>query len=292
MLSKILILLTFCTFCVSANQAVIKVSVETDIYNYVQEILANKPAFDVTDFTGSNSQRSVVEFILVQQALALGGLQLEFSFITGNYDARNPKLLQDGLLLINFDTMWLSQAAEYEKDVYISDAVIEKGEYWAGIYTSIENKERISVKNIEDFKKLTVISNKNWTVDWHTLNKIQPKELKHEEEWISMVKLVSLGWVDVMLAPFTKSTKSTPFVYQGTDYKIVAFDGVKVALNDSRHFVVSRNHPMGKVTFEALQKGLKILKEQGIIKKAYRQSGFFNNKVKNWHVINESLLSK
>ncbi len=102
-----------------------------------------------------------------------------------------------------------------------------------------------------------------------------------------MAKLVHLGWVDTMLAPFTKNF---PFSYQGSDYTIVAFEGVKVALNDSRHFVVSRNHPHGKETFEALQRGIKILRKQGIIKKAYQQSGFFNEKVKGWHIINESLL--
>jgi len=53
-----------------------------------------------------------------------------------------------------------------------------------------------------------------------------------------------------------------PFSYQGDNYKVVAIEGVKIALNDSRHFVVSRKHPYGQKTFIALQKGLKILHQQ------------------------------
>lgn len=265
----------------------VKVSIETDIYQYAQEVLAGQSPLAVENFTGEHSQRDVVEFILVQKALALGGLNINFSFIVGNYDARNIKLLQDGLLLINFDSMWHSHVSMLKEDVYISDAVIRKGEYWAGIYTSQENKKNFSIKSLAQFKQLTVASSTNWHVDWQTLSQMKPKALIHQEEWQSMAKLVSLGWVDVMLAPFTQKT---PFSYEGTNYKIVAIEGVKVALNDSRHFVVSRKHPYGEKTFIALQKGLKILRQQGVIKKAYQQSGFFNEQVKDWLIINKSLL--
>jgi len=267
----------------------VKISIETDIYQYAQELLAGKTPLTITDFSGEHSQRAVVEFILVQKALALGGLNLDFSFTMGNYDARNTKLLQDGLLLINFDTMWLSHVNMLKEDVYISDAVIRKGEYWAGIYTSQQNKEKLSIKNLQQFRELTIASSKYWHVDWQTLSQIKAKDLIHQEEWLSMAKLVSLGWVDVMLAPFTQEK---PFSYQGKNYKIVAIEGIKIALNDSRHFVVSRKHPYGKKTFIALQKGLKILRQQGVIKRAYQQSGFFNENAKDWTILNKSLLNE
>jgi hypothetical protein len=286
MLLALLMTLSLFTFSAQAKQHTVIVSIETDIFERAQTVLAGKSPLTFSDFSHIESRRDVVEFILLQQALALGGSTLKFSFVKGNYDARNPKLLQQGLLLISFDSMWLSQAEKIKKDVYISDAIIRKGEYWAGIYTK-NNKAKIKLKTLNDFHKLSVISSKHWPVDWETLQAMQPKELIHDDEWIGMAKLVSLGWIDVMLAPFTNKE---PFVYQNKNYNIKAIDGVKVALNDSRHFLISRHHPLGEETFKAVQKGLKILRKKCTIIKAYQQSGFFNKKVSRWHVLNEDLI--
>lgn len=287
--TKLFIILLLCFNTAYASPTVVKITIEADTYNSAQKILTGKKPTQIDNFEGKDSQRTVVEFILVQQALALGGSNLEFTFLTGNYDARNAKLLQGGLLLINFDSMWLSHAKTFIDDVYISDPVIRKGEYYAGIFTAFNKKDKIIIKNLSDFQKLSVISSKHWPVDWQTLLQLKPKSLTHEEEWISMAKLVSMGWIDVMLIPFTKNK---PFRYKEENFDLVAVKGVKIALNDSRHFLVSKHHPQGKETYIALQKGLKILREKGLIEKAYRQSGFFNDKVKNWLTINDFLFDK
>ncbi len=271
----------------SAQQIKVPITIAEDIYQYAQEIIAEQKAWEVEDFSGPNSQREAIEFILLQKALTLGGSKLDFSFTTGNYNANKIKLLQSGLLLISFDSMWYSQILPLAKDLYISDPVIRKGEFWAGIYTATDNKKALSTTTIDDFKKLSVISNKNWHVDWQTLSQMTPNKLIHDEEWLSMAKLVSLKWVDVMLAPFTPEK---PFSYQGKEYKIVAIDGVKIALNDSRHFIVSKKHPHSEETFKALQKGLKILRQRGTIVKAFTQSGLFNKELRTWHVLNDAFI--
>jgi hypothetical protein len=265
------------------------ITIETDTYHDAQQVIARQNIVDIKDFSGDNSRRDVIEFILIQQALALGGSTIDFSFAVGNYDARNVKLVQSGMLLINFDSMWLSYIGELQDDLYISDPIIRKGEYWAGLYTAVDNERALKVKTLTDLKELSVISSKNWHVDWKTLMELNPKTLIHDEEWLSMAKLVNLQWVDIMLAPFTSSS---PFIYQDDGYKIVAIDGIKLALNDSRHFIISKKHPQGKETFAALQKGLKILRERGTIEKAFKQSGFFNKHVENWHVINAKFIKK
>lgn len=244
-----------------------------------------KSAIEVTDYSGKNSQRDAVEFILIQQALALGGSNLNFNFIKGNYDARNIKLLNEGLLLLSFDSVWLSAAEKYQDNLLISDPIIENGQYYAGIFVSPNNLREIEKKPV-DLSHLSFVSSRDWVVDWKTLEMLKPKQLIHESDWIVMAKMVSRGWVDAMLAPFKKQSE---FSYIGPDYKIVAIPNVKVALKDSRHFVVSKQHPLGEETFKALQKGLKILKARGLIDKAYRQSGFINEDVSNWRIINAAL---
>ena len=278
---------TFSALAISNQQATIPITIETNIHLSAQEILLDKSVLDIQDFSDPKFERAIVEYILIQQALALGGSTLNFSFTLGNYDARNTMLLQSGLLLINFDSMWLSHIDKLRDDLYISDAIIRKGEYWAGLYTAIGNKEALSIKSLDDFQKHSVVSSKHWLVDWKTLKQLKPRKLIHEEEWFSMAKLVSLQWVDIMLAPFTTSP---PFNYQTNDYNIIAIEGVKIALNDSRHFAISKKHPYGKQTYIALQKGLKILRERGTITKAFQQSGFLNSQVKDWHTINASFI--
>lgn len=269
--------------CISLhiNAKVVDITVETDIYFYAKEIIDKQPILEITDYSGKNAQRDVVEFILVQQALLLGGADIKFNFIYGNYDARNLKLLNEGLLLLSFDSLWLSATEQYQDNLYISEPVIAKGEYFAGIFTAESNLERFS-NNTISINDLSMVSSKDWHVDWVTLQALMPKKLIHESDWIVMAKMVSRGWVDGMLAPFKKQKN---FSYIGPDYKVVAIPNIKVALEDSRHFVVSKNHPLGKETFEALQRGLKILRQRGLIEKAYRQAGFINDDVSNWRTI-------
>jgi len=88
------------TCLVWSSQAKIPITVETDVYHHALELIGDQKIVNIENFSGRNSRRDVVEFILVQKALALGGSTLEFTFTLGNYDARNIKLLQSGLLLI------------------------------------------------------------------------------------------------------------------------------------------------------------------------------------------------
>lgn len=262
----------------------VKITVEKDIYEYAVNLLNGKTVDDISDFTHSHCQRDVVDFILVQRALRLGGLNINFSFELGNYNARNLKLIDSGLLLIGFDTIWLEEAKRYTDNVYISDPIIRPGEYFAGIFTSPSNVDSISAKIHTDFSQVSIVSSQYWYADWKTITHLSPKQLVDESDWIVMAKMVSRGWIDVMLVPFTNSR---PFEYSGHGYAITAVPNIKVALQDSRHFVVSKKHPLGLVTFNALQAGLKQLRENGFIETAYRQCGFLNQHVANWKTLGQ-----
>lgn len=62
---------------------------------------------------------------------------------------------------------------------------------------------------------------------------------------------------------------------------------VKVALNDSRHFVVSRGYPQSDEFFTALKNGVVKLRKEDAIVAIYRQAGVIGNpKTKNWRLLN------
>ena len=86
-----------------------------------------------------------------------------------------------------------------------------------------------------------------------------------------------------MLAPFLPGTH---FTFKGDGYEVIAIPGIKLMLDDSRHVAVSKHHPAGEQVFAALQRGLKQLRAEGRIKRAYTEAGFFNTHVVNWHLLN------
>ena len=79
--------------------------------------------------------------------------------------------------------------------------------------------------------------------------------------------------------------------YKLHSLEVKAVPGIALTFNDSRHFVVSKNHPDGRAAFDALQKGLSILASKNRIKQAYIEAGFIPPKgsVK---VLNHSLIDK
>jgi hypothetical protein len=98
------------------------------------------------------------------------------------------------------------------------------------------------------------------------------KDIVAQDSWLSMVRMVNLQWIDFILMPFN-STPDKSFTMD--KIHLVPVEGIAIALRDSRHFVISKLHPKGAETFQAINKGLRILREKGIISRAYEQAGFF-----------------
>ena len=66
-------------FLITLNgKAKISISVETDVYNHAQEVLGKESIESIEYFNHPNCIRDVVEFILVQKTMKLGGLNLEY----------------------------------------------------------------------------------------------------------------------------------------------------------------------------------------------------------------------
>ena len=249
----------------------IDIYIRDDVYHDYIQFLAGRPPQNITDFSGQFIRRDVVDMIIAQQALHLGGFDRTFNYQVGKINFRNTKLLEQGKLLISFDTYWYEDAKSLAAKIHISDAVIRKGEYFAGIFASPKNKKVFNLHNLSDFNQLSSVSTPRWRTDWKTLSQLPLKDLVEENEWLSQVRMVSMQWVDFMLMPLMPQVNNQ---YVLEDIQLTAVPNVLVLLDDSRHFVISKLHPDGDRAFTALQKGLALLREQGAIEKAYRQAGF------------------
>lgn len=265
-------LLSFSSF---AKKDEILIYIRDDVYKDYIAFVGKRDVLTIDSFLGSNIRRDVVDMVIAQQALKLGGFEPNFKYASGKVNFRNTKMLQNGKLLISFDSYWLADAETMSDNLFISDAVIRNGEYIAGIYTHPENTEVLNIKSIEDFSELSAVSTPKWRTDWQTLEALNLKELVREDEWLSMARMVNLQWIDFLLMPFHSSDDQS---FTMNKVHLVPVPDIGLILKDSRHFVISKNHPSGNAAYVAINRGLEKLRVQGKIRNAYLQAGFFIQK--------------
>jgi hypothetical protein len=257
----------------------VTIYIRDDVYEDYQSFVGNREVSSIDNFDGKSVRRDVIDMIIAQQALKLGGFNHKFIYIPGKLNFRNTKMLQKGNLLISFDSYWLEDAKLIEKDVYISEPVIRRGEYVAGFYTSKNNTKALALSSTEQLKNFTAVSTPKWITDWNTITGLPLKEVIREDEWLSMARMVDIGWVDFIFMPFHGSDDKS---FKLESIELVPVPNIAIELKGSRHFVISKNHPLGLEAFEALSDGLNQLRAKHQIVKAYTQAGFFivRNKVK------------
>jgi hypothetical protein len=129
---------------VLAAQDSVLIYIRDDVYSDYEEFIAGRDVSAIKNFSGINIRRDVVDMILAQQALKLGGFKYKFTYAPGKVNFRNTQMLQNGELLLSFDSYWKSDASPLSDSIYISDEVIRNGEYVAGIYTSPKKQENAS----------------------------------------------------------------------------------------------------------------------------------------------------
>lgn len=237
----------------------------------------NKRLQDIDDFGGEGMRRHVVDLILVQQAMLRGGFTSRLRLVAGDINFRKTALLISGKELMSVDSYWLTDAKAIQEHVYISDPIIRKGEYYAALYASPDHEEIFSIKSMDDLSRFSAVSTPRWSVDWQTLSAMPLKALHREDEWSSQASLVYHKWVDFMLLPFVREQGvfNVKNKQNNQKFKLVAVPSLAVILDGSRHFVISRRHPLGKSAYQALQIGLQAFRKEGRISRAYREAGFF-----------------
>ena len=241
--------------------------------------IAGRNPLTMTTYEGVGARRDVVEVVLVQQALKLGGINTPVRFITADSHARIIKQVLAGRAVLAGNSIWLDLLTNSEELLYVSTPIIDNGEFEAGLYTIESNKTALKAKGMDEIRGLIAVSSKAWIIDWQTLNAMKMRKLINTVKWSSMVKMVNIGRADFLLAPF-QPTDDMSFEPEGV--KLIPIPNLKIGLQGSRHFAISKRHPHGKEVSEAIDKGIAILKQKGLVQQAYQDSGFFNTKVKDW----------
>lgn len=249
-----------------------------------QEFLNGRNPIDIRSFKTEEHRldRFVIEMILLQQALHLGGFKntIEFFPVTNNYNMAISHL-KNGKIAVTGECLLSEILSPHSEYVELTEAVIEEGEYEVGLYTSATN-DRVLTTDVSEIPSLTAISSKNWATDWRVLEKLQLKKLEHTGSWRYMYKAVDEQKVDFTLLPF----RADDLNYQFYGVDLLPIPGVKLTLDDSCHFAVSKNIPESLQLLTSINRGLIQLRKMGRINRAYSDISFFHPAVKSWVSIN------
>lgn len=260
----------------------VNVGAPEDVLNDYNTWLGGRDVKTIRDFSGQGSRRDVVELALVVQAIDRADVDIEITFQPMNTATDILEGIRSGEIVAGGTGMWKSDLSTFWTDLYITTALVPRDSFEAGFYTSEDNFQALNTRSRDELLNLSAISSRQWTADWKTLSGLGINNLYDTPEWPDMVDRVRNLEVDYLLAPF-----------QATDGMEIGLDGgalvpipnFKIGLAGSRHLAVSRNHPDGQIFNAALHLGLLLLKEEGIVDKAYRDSGFYNANVANWELI-------
>ncbi|WP_119394824.1 hypothetical protein [Salinibius halmophilus] len=261
----------------------VNVGAPADVLADYNKWLGGRDVTTIRDFSGEGSRRDVVELALVVQAIDRADVDIEVNFVGMNTAADILEGIRSGEIVAGGTGLWKSDLSTFWTDLYITTALVPRDSFEAGFYTSPDNFRALNVRTREELLNLSAISSRQWTADWKTLSGLGIDDLYDTPEWPDMVDRVRNLEVDYLLAPF-QPTEGMSLVLEG-DQRLVPIPNFKIGLAGSRHLAVSRNHPDGQIFNAALHLGLLLLKEEGIVDKAYRDSGFYNSNVVNWDII-------
>ncbi len=248
------------------------------LFDY-KNFIKGKDVLQIKEYGGEHSRRDVIEMVLFQQALHLGGHTEKVEFKIADNIKRRLDEISSGNATTSYDSVWLSDLVNKKNQLYISQPVIRNGEFEAGFYIMDNMEEIFKVTKIEEIRQLVAVCNSRWSVDWKTLEFFNPKEIVDAPLWSAMVAKLLSKQADFLLVPF-QPTKDFSLI--ANNQRLIPIKGFKIGLEGSRHFVISKKYPNSKKIFTALQKGLDILRKEGRIVKAFQESGFFNLRTKNW----------
>ncbi|WP_196158859.1 hypothetical protein [Reinekea sp. G2M2-21] len=260
----------------------VPVYIPPDVLADYQLFMAGRDPATITDYSGNGARRDVVEVVLFQQALLRTGGRFQVQFVEQPDYGAMLDGLEAGDAIASVTSLWRKDLSPRWDNLYITTAVIERGQFEAGFYTSPANSRALDSRDNLELQTLQGVSSKNWVIDWNTLQAFGAN-VSHTDTWGDMVTQVFSGDSDYLLAPFQATPDLALDLPEG---KMVPIPEVKIALVGTRHFAVSRAHALGWDFNTALHRGLMQMKKDGLVVKAYTDCGFLNPRVSEWQLVN------
>ncbi len=279
-----MIKIVFLTLLISLTSQVyakkIIIGVPHDVLYKFQSFMLGREASDIHSYRGKESNRDVVEVVLLLKILNLKKGQYTF-FKVDSYN-RAIKLIQSGRIDLYANTIWYGDGDR--KEIQYTLPVIRNGEFTAGVYVR-ENSPYLTNPNL-DIRELKFLSNKAWTRDWKTLQKMKVKSISSTTTWSSVMKMIKAKRSDAIMASFPPSNTLIRY-NKDNDLSLYPIPNKRIAIEGSRHWIVSMRSKNSKGLLGQINNGIEKFRKDREFFKAFIQSGFFNERTISWKIINK-----
>lgn len=235
---------------------------------------------NIRHFKSPFASRGTIEAVIICQALEKGGYSGSLNIVTAPNYERALQMALDGMVTMPGESVW---EIDIDKSKFMyTEPVIRNGEFEKGIFVLSEKVSEYEIHSLNDLRKLSVASSELWRVDWATIKNMQIR-LFNEPTKESMFRTVDAKLADFVLLEFS-SLKDLSHTVLGI--KLVPIPGIKVILDGNRRFIIPKKTPSADKVHTTLSDGLAILRENGTIDRAWRESGFINTRVHSWKILN------
>lgn len=263
-------------------RAPIPVLVPADVLRDFQAFLGGRRAEQLTSFAGAHSRRDVVELALLHLALAEGRREAGLALQPVPTAARLHRELSQAHAACSGTSFWRQDFPADERRLLFSVALLQEGEFEAGLYTAAGNRRALAARSLADVLALKAMCNRDWRVDWQSLEQLGLRDIQHVGNWELMPRMLASGRADFVLAPF----QPTPdLALEVGGVRLVPIPGLKVALQGTRHYLLSAQHEGAPELKQRLDAGLASLHARGLVRRAYVGAGFINAAVAAWSVL-------
>lgn len=267
------LILIFSTFA-SYSQDIAISGLPHEINNY-KRWLGNKECSDIQSYQNNYATKASIQIMIICKALHLGGMTVKLSFNSMPNYSRGLYEAHKGSISIPGDSIWLSQISQ--KHFYTAPAIFAQGEFQKGFFALPDKRKEIEENiNINKSKGITplqtlrdyiLITSKNWIFDQTAIKNLGLTYLSTTKTE-NMCNMIKYGRGDLYFGELIM-IGNKKIVFNCNGLILEPIEGIKAAFTETRHFVVSKSHPNSKEIYEALDKGLTILRESGEIEEAF-----------------------
>lgn len=235
--------------------------------------------------------REVVEVHIMRVAPILGGCDCDIVWnvpVEDGFNRWRKDLVEGKFTATTVGSSYLASITgginfQYNEDDFaLSEPYIREGEYVSAAYTWAERMrefEQVTVDNI--FEEATFVVGEGWGDKENIVN--SGGTVVVAENWDNIFELIVAGRGDVLLQPFSPHPYSAMHVNVFDEAQVfLPIENVKITWPTKRHFIVNVATESKRNFFDALNRGIHMLHEEGLIQEWLTTAGTFPTRGADW----------